>query len=47
MEAVGGGFEPNDEVDEVRWVTPPRALDLLTYRRDAELVARLRVPAHA
>ena len=28
------GFEPNDEVDEVRWVTTAEAEELLTYERD-------------
>ena len=27
-------FAPNDEVDEVRWVTPEEARTLLTYDRD-------------
>jgi 8-oxo-dGTP diphosphatase len=29
-----GAFEPNDEVDEVRWLTPDEARALLTYDRD-------------
>jgi len=33
------GFEPNDEVDELRWVSPPEALSLLTYDRDKEVVS--------
>ena len=33
------GFTPNDEVDGVRWVTPAEAAALLTYQRDAELLA--------
>jgi hypothetical protein len=32
------GFEPNSEVDEVRWVSPEDALDLLTYDRDKGVV---------
>ena len=32
------GFVPNDEVDELRWVTPGEAAELLTYPHDAELV---------
>jgi 8-oxo-dGTP diphosphatase len=28
------GFAPNDEVDEVRWVTPVEAEALLSYDRD-------------
>jgi 8-oxo-dGTP diphosphatase len=31
------GFVPNDEVDELRWVTPGEAAELLTYPDDAEL----------
>jgi len=31
-------FEPNDEVDEVRWATPAEALELLSYERDRALV---------
>jgi 8-oxo-dGTP diphosphatase len=37
MEPVGGDFEPNDEVDELRWVAPSEATDLLSYEHDAEL----------
>lgn len=32
------GFTPNDEVDDLRWVTPAEAAELLTYDRDRELV---------
>ena len=32
-------FAPNDEVDEVRWVTREEALELLSYARDRELLA--------
>jgi 8-oxo-dGTP diphosphatase len=35
------GFEPNDEVDAVRWVTPSEAVALLTYERDADVLAAL------
>jgi len=34
-----GTFAPSHEVDEIRWVPPGAAADLLTYPRDAELVA--------
>ena len=37
MTVVRGEFEPNDEVDELRWVTPDQARELLTYERDAAL----------
>jgi len=43
MEAVGGEFEPNDEVDELRWMTAHDAVDALTYERDRELVAGIRL----
>ncbi len=39
MQVEGGRFAPNDEVDELRWLTPDEAVDLLTYDRDRELVA--------
>ena len=32
------GFEPNDEVDELRWLSPADAVALLTYEHDRELV---------
>ena len=32
-------YEPNHEVDEVRWVRDPDASSLLTYERDRELLA--------
>jgi 8-oxo-dGTP diphosphatase len=35
------GFEPSDEVDELRWLTPGDANDLLTYSRDRKLVRSL------
>ncbi len=35
---VSGTFEPNDEVDEVRWLTPNEARALLSYPRDADLL---------
>ena len=33
-----GGFAPDDEVDELRWLTPAEALSLLSYERDRVLV---------
>jgi 8-oxo-dGTP diphosphatase len=38
MEPLEGGFEPHGEVDELRWVTPHEADELLTYPHDRELV---------
>lgn len=35
------GFKPNDEVDELRWLTPAAANELLTYSRDRKLVRSL------
>ena len=34
-------FEPNDEVDEVRWLSPEEATGQLTYERDREVLAGL------
>ena len=31
-------FVPNDEVDQLRWMAPPEALEILSYPRDRELV---------
>lgn len=39
MTVLGGEFRRNDEVDELRWVTPAEAAELLTHERDRELVA--------
>jgi 8-oxo-dGTP diphosphatase len=41
MEATGGSFSPNEEVDELRWVSLHGAAQLLSYPRDRELVAVL------
>jgi 8-oxo-dGTP diphosphatase len=32
------GFQPNDEVDELRWVTPSAAAALLSYPRDVTVL---------
>ena len=40
MQAAAGEFTPNDEVDELRWVTREQAAQLLTYERDREVLAR-------
>jgi 8-oxo-dGTP diphosphatase len=34
-------FVPNDETDELRWVTPDEALALLTYDRDRDVLAAI------
>jgi 8-oxo-dGTP diphosphatase len=39
MAAEEGLFTPNDEVDELRWLTLEDAARLVTYPRDRELIA--------
>ena len=34
-------FAPNDETDDIRWVTPDDARALLTYDRDRDVLAAL------
>ena len=41
MTPEGGRFTPNDEVDEVRWLSPQAARSLLTYDRDRPVVDSL------
>jgi 8-oxo-dGTP diphosphatase len=41
MRPVAGEFAPNDEVDELRWLDPDAALDVLDYEHDRELVREL------
>ena len=41
MEAVAGAFEPNDEVDEVRWLSFPDAVAQLTYPHDRPVLRAL------
>ena len=38
MRPFEGGFEPNDEVDELRWLSAAEALELLDYEHDRDLV---------
>ena len=38
MKVKSGGFRPNDEVAEVRWVEPDAARELLTWPRDVNLL---------
>jgi 8-oxo-dGTP diphosphatase len=38
---AGSEAAPRNEVDEVRWVTRERAIEMLSYARDREIVARL------
>ena len=47
MQAVGGVFAPNDEVDELRWLRVPAAVALVTHDHDRavlEDLARTDVP---
>jgi 8-oxo-dGTP diphosphatase len=39
MRALEVEFEPNDEVDELRWLPPAEAIGLLTYPHDRVTVA--------
>jgi len=39
MRPLGGAFAPSDEVDELRWVPPGEAGELLTHTHDRRLVA--------
>jgi 8-oxo-dGTP diphosphatase len=41
MRAVAGTFASHDEVDEIRWETPERAAELLSWPRDVPLLERL------
>jgi 8-oxo-dGTP diphosphatase len=41
MRPVDGAFEPNDEVDELRWLAPSDAVELLDYDHDRRLVTRV------
>jgi 8-oxo-dGTP diphosphatase len=41
MASEGGTFQPNEEVDEVRWLDVTEAAGLLSYERDRELLAVL------
>jgi len=41
MQAVGGAFEPNKEVDELRWLPPADAAALCSHEHDRAVVADL------
>lgn len=41
MRCTDGAFEPNDEVDEIRWLTPDEAREILTYGHARSLVEAL------
>jgi 8-oxo-(d)GTP phosphatase len=38
---TGGSFRPSAEVDELRWLPPMKAMDLLSHERDRTLLAGL------
>ncbi len=38
MTVLKGEFEANDEVDDLRWLTPTEAIELVSYAHDRELV---------
>jgi 8-oxo-dGTP diphosphatase len=38
---AGSEASPRNEVDAVRWLSPERAIEMLSYGRDREIVARL------
>ena len=44
MWADGGRFVPNEEADQLRWLTVDEALELLTYRADRALLATQELP---
>ena len=39
MTVESGRFRPNDEVDEIRWLAPAAAANLLSYTHDADLIS--------
>jgi 8-oxo-dGTP diphosphatase len=41
LRPIDGAFEPNDEVDEVRWVTLDEAKRVLSYEHDRDLAAQV------
>ena len=41
MEVASGAFEPNDEVDEVRWLAFPAAVALISYPHDRPVLRAL------
>jgi 8-oxo-dGTP diphosphatase len=41
MSPLEGEFEPTDEVDEIRWLEPGVAAELLSYDRDVVLLEHL------
>jgi len=44
MTPEGGSFRTSEEVDEMRWVAPTEAAEMLTYERDRELLVTVEEP---
>ena len=44
MQPLEGAFQPNTEVDELRWLAVPEALALLSYPHDRELLESVQTP---
>lgn len=47
MQAIGGVFEPGEEIDEVRWLPLAEVIELLSYPRDRTLLGALVAERHA
>ena len=45
MEPVSGTFEPNSEIDEIRWLSVDEALPLLSYSHDRPVVEAFSPPS--
>jgi 8-oxo-dGTP diphosphatase len=43
MRSTGGSFEPNDEVDRIRWLSPHEAREILSYGHARSLVDAVEV----
>jgi len=41
MTGCDGEFTPNNEVTELRWLSPAEAAEQLSFDRDREILARL------
>jgi ADP-ribose pyrophosphatase YjhB (NUDIX family) len=46
MTPESGSFRISEEVDEMRWMDPADAAQLLTYERDRDLLITVEEPAH-
>jgi 8-oxo-dGTP pyrophosphatase MutT (NUDIX family) len=40
MDAVDGSFQPHDEVDDLRWLVPQEAREILSYDRDRDILEK-------